>query len=106
MRSGGNNDALDQAFRLVSIRAAGAPSGCVGRDWFEYRIAQGENVITGYRRGNLSAATAEVESIVNGLNERRQGAKGRGRPAGRPAAQPTARAPAPDNEAPAAASDE
>ena len=105
MRHGGNNDVLDQAFRLVSIRAAGAPSGCVGRDWFEYRIAQGENVITGYRRGNLSAATAEVENIVNGLNERRQGAKGRGRPAaGRPAAQPATGARAPDDGP--AASDE
>jgi len=106
MRAGVDNDAHGEAFRLVSIRAAGAPSGCTGRDWFEYRIAQGANVITGYRRGSLSVATAEVESIVDGLNERRQGAKARGRPpSGRPAAPPAAGTQAADAE-PAGAADD
>ena len=72
------SDADDsEAFRLVSIKQAPTPEGCVGRDWLVYRIAQGANVITGYRRGDLPAATADVERIVVGLNERRVTRKGR-----------------------------
>lgn len=66
-----------EAFRLVSIKQTPTPEGCVGRDWLVYRIAQGGNVITGYRRGDLPAATADVERIVVGLNERRVTRKGR-----------------------------
>jgi hypothetical protein len=60
-----------EAFRLVTIRHAGAPEGCVGPDWLVYEIVQGKNRITGYRRGTLPAATSDVEKIVVGLNERR-----------------------------------
>jgi hypothetical protein len=42
-----------------------------------YEIAQGTNLITGYRRGDLPSVTAEVEKIVVGLNERRISKKGR-----------------------------
>ena len=75
------------AFRLLSIRASSAPQGSVGRDWLEYCIGQGSNVIKGYRRGDLQAVRADVEQIVIALNERRRTLKstsaGRGR---RPAA--------------------
>ena len=70
-------DAADDGFRLLSIRAATAPSGCVGKDWLVYRITQGPNVITGYRRGDLQTVSAEVAKIVTGLNERRLSTKGR-----------------------------
>jgi hypothetical protein len=83
------------AFRLVAIEPARAPEGCVGRDWFEYRIAQGSNMITGYRQGDLGTATAEVERIVVGLNERRIATKGR--PGPKPKTTPTA-APSPEPE--------
>ncbi len=49
----------------------------MGRDWLVYQIAQGKNSITGYRRGELREATADVERIVVGLNERRVTSKGR-----------------------------
>jgi hypothetical protein len=65
------------AFRLVTIRPAATPEGCMGRDWLVYRISQGRNVITGYRRGDLQTATADVERIVVGLNERRAASKSR-----------------------------
>src|SRR5262245_55124218 len=72
-----------EAFRLVSITSVRAPSGCEGRDWLLYRIAQGPNVITGYRRGDLKTANAEVEKIVTSLNERRGSSKAKaGRKAG------------------------
>lgn len=66
-----------ERFRLVAIRQARTPEGCVGRDWLVYEIAQGSNMITGYRRGELQAITADVERIVVGLNERRIASKGR-----------------------------
>ena len=61
----------------MTIGPVRTPEGCTGRDWLVYRIAQGENLITGYRQGDLRAATAEVEQIVVGLNERRVASKGR-----------------------------
>ncbi|HVY63587.1 MAG TPA: hypothetical protein VHH11_02075 [Gammaproteobacteria bacterium] len=77
----GNPTAADTAvgsdFRLVSIRSAPAPADSAGRDWFTYCIAQGTNLINGYRRGDLDAVTVEVEKIVAALNERRVGRRGR-----------------------------
>lgn len=67
----------DDAYRLAGIQPTAAPSGSVGRDWLTYRIAQGANIITGYRQGDLRSVTAEVERIVNGLNERRIVKRGR-----------------------------
>jgi hypothetical protein len=69
----------------------------MGRDWLVYEIAQGGNVITGYRQGDLRAATADVEKIVVGLNERRVAGKGRSGPKQKTAAgagQAAAAAPA------------
>ena len=67
-----NNSEDDQCYRLVSIEAVRAPEGCAGRDWFVYRIAQGENAIVGYRRGNREQVGADVDTIVAGLNGRRE----------------------------------
>jgi hypothetical protein len=62
----------DEAYRLVSVESVRAPEGCAGSDWFVYRIAQGANAITGYRRGNHASVGAEAETIVVALNERRE----------------------------------
>ncbi len=71
-KTASTEDTLDaEAFRLVTIHSTPPPEGCVGRDWLIYQIAQGKNVITGYRQGELRSATADVERIVIGLNERR-----------------------------------
>jgi len=67
----------ESGFRLVSIRSAPAPSGSAGHDWFAYCIAQGTNMINGYRRGDLKDVTVGVENIVAALNERRVGKRGR-----------------------------
>lgn len=47
----------------------------MGRDWLEYCIGQGNNVIKGYRRGDLQSVRADVEQIVIALNERRRSLK-------------------------------
>lgn len=90
--SAAGDDAVDEeAFRFVTIRAVATPSGCVGSDWLVYRISQGPNLITGYRRGDLRTASAEVEKIVFALNERRLAPKGRRGPKpGKPATPVTA----------------
>ncbi|HUO67941.1 MAG TPA: hypothetical protein VMV37_10415 [Gammaproteobacteria bacterium] len=69
------NEPEDLAFRLLSIRASSAPRDSAGRDWHEYRIGQGANVIKGYRRGDPQTVRADVEKIVIGLNERRRSFK-------------------------------
>jgi hypothetical protein len=82
---------VDDGYRLISIRRGEAPGGSTGRDWHVYRIQQGANVITGYRRGDLAAVTQQVEQIIVGLNERRLVRRGRvhltsARPASTPGA--------------------
>jgi hypothetical protein len=89
-------DVDDEEFRLVSIMSVRAPAGCEGRDWLLYRIAQGPNIITGYRQGDLKTANADVEKIVTSLNERRRSSKAKaGRKAG-----PRSAAEAPPKEEP------
>jgi hypothetical protein len=65
----------DEPYRLVSIDAVCAPEGCIGSDWHIYRIMQGENGITGHRRGDLARVRSDVEAIVTALNKRRQWTK-------------------------------
>ncbi len=60
-------------FELVSIDEAKAPAGSEGDNWFCYRIAQGENMIVGYRQGSLRTVKRDVKTIIVGLNERRSG---------------------------------
>lgn len=62
--------AADECYRLISIDAVRAPADCMGSDWHRYRIAQGENGITGYRCGDIARVKADVEAIVTALNER------------------------------------
>jgi hypothetical protein len=92
----------EEAYKLVAIEPVRTPEGCTGRDWHVYRISQGENLITGYRQGDLRAATSEVERIVVGLNERRVASKGRPGPkpkAAAGAAPPAAAPPEADDSA-------
>jgi hypothetical protein len=72
-----NEGGDDDRYRVISIDAVRAPEGCSGSDWHSYRIAQGDNGITGYRRGDLARVTADVETIVTALNGRRRWAKGK-----------------------------
>jgi hypothetical protein len=65
----------EERYRLISIDAVRAPEGCTGTDWHIYRIAQGENGITGYRHGDLARVTTDVEAIVTALNGRRRWTK-------------------------------
>jgi hypothetical protein len=60
-------------FELVSIDEAKPPRGSEGSNWFRYQISQGENMITGYRRGSLRTVKRDVKTIIVGLNERRSG---------------------------------
>lgn len=71
-------DELDAlAFRLLSIERHEPPAGGDGNNWYAYKISQGANVITGYRRGSLAVVTEDVRKVVEGLNERRGVRRGR-----------------------------
>ena len=59
-----------QNYSVISIDPTSAPRGNTGNDWLVYRLAQGNNVVVGYRRGSRLNVTAEVERIVNAFNER------------------------------------
>jgi hypothetical protein len=82
----------DEPYRVVSVESTETPEGCAGRDWFVYRIAQGANEITGYRRGNRASVRADAETIVVALNERREWKKNKVRPKDRRKAAAAARA--------------
>jgi hypothetical protein len=64
-------------YRLVSILHTSPPNGTFGNDWHAYKIAQGPNMIRGYRRGTIARVTEDVEHIVASLNERRRLQRGR-----------------------------
>lgn len=67
----------DEPFELLSVQRSDAPDGGQGKDWACYKIQQGHNVITGYRRGTLAAIKQAAEDIVLALNERRAPKRGR-----------------------------
>ena len=82
----------EHMYELISIDESAPPSSDDGTgdgDWFRYQISQGDNLITGYRRGKLRTVKREVKTIVIGLNERRSGK--RKQPAARSAAKKQAK---------------
>jgi hypothetical protein len=82
----------DERYRLVSLEAVSAPEGCAGRDWFVYRIFQGDNAITGYRRGEREQVNSAVATIVTALNGRREWTKSKPNPKAQRRAAAAARA--------------
>ena len=82
----------DAAYRLIGVESVKTPEGCAGADWFVYRIAQGLNPITGYRRGNRESVRADAETIVVALNERREWKKNKMTPKDRRKTAAAARA--------------
>jgi hypothetical protein len=64
------NTALSELpFLLDSIVPAAAPDGGDGM-WHRYVIAQGSNVITGLRCGTRLELDAQLQEMVDKLNER------------------------------------
>jgi hypothetical protein len=82
----------DGPYRVVSVESVKTPEGCAGQNWFVYRIAQGLNPITGYRRGNSESVRADAETIVVALNERREWKKSKASPKDRRKTAAVARA--------------
>jgi hypothetical protein len=65
------------AFVLRSLERAASPEGSEGADWFRYQIVQGQNVVSGHRRGSVGDVRTYVEGIVTALNDRRALKRGR-----------------------------
>ena len=70
------SSAIPQPYEIVSVRRAEPPLGAKGSNWYRYEIAQGNNIIDGYRQGNLESVTMAVEVNVAQLNERQLGKRG------------------------------
>ncbi len=69
--------AKGEPYKIISVEKTAAPSGASGANWYRYEISQGDNTISGFRRGNLREVTAEVEEIVAQSNQRQMGKRGR-----------------------------
>ena len=65
-----------QPYRLVLIQQTVPPAGAQGSNWYYYEIAQGANIIQGYRQGSLKTVTMLVEDNISLLNQRRLGNRG------------------------------
>lgn len=48
-----------------------------GSGWYCYVIGQGDNTIRGYKQGSLEIVKQSAQEIVERLNERRFGKRGR-----------------------------
>ena len=70
-------DPNDEPYQLKAVNKSDPPAGSEGKDWVRYEIAQGTNVITGYRQGTVSSIKRAAQEIVVGLNERRSPNRGR-----------------------------
>lgn len=70
-------DQNDEPYELRAVKKTEPPAGSEGKDWVRYEIAQGSNLITGYRQGTVSSIKRAAEEIVVGLNERRSPNRGR-----------------------------
>jgi hypothetical protein len=68
------SSAVEQPYKIVSIRRAKPPPGADGSNGYRYVIAfEGTNIIHGCRQGSLKAVTRAVEETVARMNERHLG---------------------------------
>ena len=72
-----NSSEMPRLYEIVSVQRAKAPPGAEGSNWYHYEIAQGPNIIDGYRQGSIEDVTIAVEENVARLNERQFGKRGR-----------------------------
>lgn len=68
---------IDGAYEIRTIEPADPPPDTEGNDWHRYVIGLGDETISGFQRGSRKAVTESVREIVNRLNERRYGKRGR-----------------------------
>jgi len=72
------SSAVEQPYKIVSMRRAKPPPGGNGSNGYPYVIAfEGTNIIHGCRHGSLKAVTRAVEEIVAQMNQRHLGKPGR-----------------------------
>ncbi len=63
--------AVEQPYKIVSVRPAEPPPSGKGSNWYRYVIAfEGINTIHGCRQGGLRVVTRVVVEMVAKLNER------------------------------------
>lgn len=75
--NGNSCPVIEKGYEILSVQPSEPPCNMEGTDWHCYVITQGNNIIRGYRQGNIKSVTSSVEEIVVRLNERRRGMRGR-----------------------------
>ena len=69
---------VEPPYEIVEICRAEAPAGAEGADWHQYVIAfEGSSSIQGYQPGTLKTVKKAVSEMVDQLNERHMGKRGR-----------------------------
>ena len=63
-------------YKLKLIQQTAPPAGAGGSNWYFYEIAQGANIIHGYRQGSLKTVTMLIEENIALLNARQLGKRG------------------------------
>ena len=60
-------------YTLNSIISCEPPSNADGDNWFQYKITQGANIITGYKCGEFNQVKESIENNIERLNQRQKG---------------------------------
>ena len=68
---------LGEPYQLETVEKTDAPAEGDTGQGCRYTIIQGQNKITGYKKGSRTAVTKAAKVIVADLNERRSGKRGR-----------------------------
>lgn len=60
-------------YSLESLISCDPPFQTEGCNWFQYKISQGRNIITGYKCGDYAHVLESVEVNIDRLNQRQKG---------------------------------
>lgn len=79
MYTGASRDIVeyDAPYQLVAVKICEPPHNGASGAWCQYKISQGDNVITCIRQGSSTVVTDAAEQIVAALNARRADRRGR-----------------------------
>ncbi len=60
-------------YTLKSLINCEPPFQSEGNNWYQYKISQGHNIITGYKCGEYAHVLESVEINIDRLNQRQKG---------------------------------
>ena len=67
------NSGKQPPYTLSLLVSCEPPYSAVGNDWYQYKISQGPNIITGYKCGEYQHVLQSIEINIERLNLRQKG---------------------------------